>query len=351
MKVLLLHDDLPVDARADELDVLVQADAIAKSLANLGHTSERLAFTLDLGRVTDAIRARAPDVVFNLVESVEGRGRLIYLAPALLDSLHLPYTGAGAEAMLLTSGKLLTKKLLHAHGIATPPWFTATGESEPHAGDAGARAAGVSGRYIIKSVWEEASIGLDDGAIIEPNDAESLRNEIHARAARLGGAAFAEQYIEGREFNLALLAGPPEGVSGRSATAIPPPQVLPPAEIRFVDYPPGKPHFVGYRAKWDDQSFEYHHTPRTFDFPPEDGPLLELLSEIARRCWDLLGLRGYVRVDFRVDAAGRPWVLEINANPCLSPDAGYPAAAARAGMSLDDVIARVLADAQRAAVR
>jgi D-alanine-D-alanine ligase len=150
------------------------------------------------------------------------------------------------------------------------------------------------------------------------------------QASRLGGACFAEVFIEGREFNLSLLDGP-DG-----------PQVLPPAEIIFEGYEDGKPRIVGYRAKWDDTSYEYHHTPRCFDFPPEDRALLEELKQTALRCWQVFGLKGYVRVDLRVDSSGRPWILEINTNPCLSPDAGYPAAAARAGYSLADVINQLI---------
>ena len=131
-----------------------------------------------------------------------------------------------------------------------------------------------------------------------------------------GGECFAEAYIDGREFNLSLLASK----AG--------PQVLPPAEIRFEDYPEGKTRIVGYRAKWHESSFEYLHTVRSFEFPPEDDELLSRLKDLAVRCWSLFDLRGYARVDFRVDRDGRPWVLEVNVNPCLSPDAGFFAAAA-----------------------
>ena len=326
MNVVLLYDALRPDAREDELDVLVQADAIGAALATLGHTAARLPFSFDLRGVTDALRSLRADVAFNLVESVEGQGRLVCLPCALLDALKLPYTGAGTEAMFLTSSKVLTKRLLHAAGIATPPWVTQAGplpERLP-----------LPGRYIIKSVWEEASIGLEDDAVIEVANVGRLRAEIRARAGRMGGEAFAEQYIPGREFNLSVLAGP-DG-----------PDVLPPAEIHFVGYPDDRPKVVGYRAKWDASSYEFHHTPRSFDFPAEDQPLLAELCRLARACWDLLGLRGYIRVDFRVDEAGRPWVLELNANPCLSPDAGFVAATQRGGLEFGQVVARILADAR-----
>ena len=117
---------------------------------------------------------------------------------------------------------------------------------------------------------------------------------------------------------------------------------LPPAEIDFAAFPDDKPHIVGYRAKWDADSFEYHHTPRRFDFPANDRPLLDRLSQLAIQCWREFGLRGYARVDFRVDEAGRPWILEINANPCLSPDAGFAAAVEQAGIGYDQAIERIV---------
>jgi D-alanine-D-alanine ligase len=324
MHIVILHDDVPPDAPPDQLDVFVQADVLAAGLAKLGHTSARLPFTLNLDAVAKNLRRAQPGAVINLVESVAGQGRLVCLAPALLDSLGLPYTGSGTEAMFITSSKVLTKRLLRAHGIPTAPWVTAT---VPGSGE-----LPLPARYVVKSVWEEASVGLEDDCVVAGTDVASLRSEIHARAGRLGGEAFAELYIAGREFNLSVLGGP-DG-----------PEVLPPAEIHFVDYPDERPKLVGYRAKWDDQSFEYHHTPRGFDFPPSDRPLLDELCRLARECWLALGLRGYVRVDFRVDEAGQPWVLEINANPCLSPDAGFVAAADRAGLTFEGVVERILAD-------
>jgi D-alanine-D-alanine ligase len=117
------------------------------------------------------------------------------------------------------------------------------------------------------------------------------------------------------------------------------------AEIDFSAFPPGKPRIVGYEAKWREGSFEYDNTPRQFDFANVDRSLLSELGGLAVACWDLFGLRGYGRVDFRVDAEGRPWILEVNANPCLSPDAGYAAALARASIPFERAIQRILDDA------
>jgi D-alanine-D-alanine ligase len=207
--------------------------------------------------------------------------------------------------------------------LDTPPWITLDdAQGKPFA----------PGLYIIKSVWEHASVGLDEDSIVSVQHEKKLHKLMISKRENLGGACFAELFVAGREFNLSMLAGP-EG-----------PEVLPPAEIRFDDYPPEKLHVVGYRAKWDEDSFEYRHTPRTFEFPAEDAPLLLKLMDLAIACWQLFDLKGYARVDFRVDEAGRPWILEINANPCLSPDGGFYAAAERRGLGFNQVIERIIAD-------
>ena len=107
----------------------------------------------------------------------------------------------------------------------------------------------------------------------------------------------------------------------------------------------GRPKIVNYDCKWNEDSFEYQNTQRVFEFNEDDGPLLERLAGIAKGCWLAFKLRGYARVDFRVDAKGEPWVLEVNTNPCLSPDAGFAFALERAGIAYADAIDRILKDA------
>lgn len=326
MKVVVLHSEVLENASKDEEDVLVQVDSVSRALGNLGYDPVALPFTIDTGKTIESLRAIRPLFIFNLVETVQGTGRLIYLAPAILDHLKIGYTGAGTEALFLTSNKLMAKKLMKGAGISSPPWFSME--------DLRSKTVTPECPFIIKSVWEHASVGLDEDSVIPGGSAERLILEMEHRLDALGGNCFAEAYIEGREFNLSILAAGSR------------PEVLPPAEIRFDFFAEGKMKVVGYRAKWDPDSFEYHNTPRCFDFPEKDDALLCRLTSIARECWRLFGLQGYARVDFRVDNAGTPWVLEVNANPCLSPDAGFSAAAKRAGISFDKVIRRIVSDAQ-----
>ncbi len=320
-KIVILHSDVPPNASEDELDCLLQADVIGEALSTLGHQSVRLPFVLDLNANMSNLASLKPDIVFNLVETLAGKGSMAYFAPSLMDALRLPYTGCRTEAMFVTSNKPLTKKILRQNGIATPPWLTADGKT-----------AGpfVGGTFLLKPSWEDASVGLDDDAVVETPNPQALRDALLLRKAKLGLECFAEAYIDGREFNIALLAEK-GGV-----------RVLNPAEILFVDYPPDKLKLLDYRAKWVADSFEYDKTQRTLDLGDEDALLANRLQEIALQCWHLFGLRGYARVDFRVDPNGVPWVLEINANPCLSPDAGFAAALDHAGIkyfqSIDDIL-------------
>ncbi len=184
-------------------------------------------------------------------------------------------------------------------------------------------------KYILKAVFEHASFQMDDDAVFAAASEEEIHERIARCEARWGRPFFAERFVDGREFNLSLLAG----------------AVLPPAEIDFSAFGGDRLPIVGYRAKFDAQSFEYHHTPRRFNFSPDDAPLLDELAQQAVACWRLFGLTGFARVDFRCDRQGRPTILEINANPCLERESGFAAALDQAGIGYDGGIQRLLDDA------
>jgi len=316
-RVCILHNAIEDGASLDARDVLVQVEEVSAALTTLGYEALPLAVGLDLEHTRAALRDLHPVGAFNLVEDVGGHAELISAVPMLLDGIGVPYTGASATGMFLTSNKVLAKVWLERHALPTPSWF----EIEPP------RAA-PAGRWIVKPVWEDASVGLIDASVVA--SAERARERLsHVRAD--GGTWFAESYIDGREINVSLLANG-SGV-----------EVLPIAEIRFIDYPADKPRIVGYKAKWNEDSFEYRHTLRDFAIAKAEQALHTRLAALARTCWQLFDMRGYARVDLRIDAQGQPWVLEINANPCLSSDAGFAAALAEAGIPFERAIARIIA--------
>ena len=331
MRVAVVHNAVSDADRPDDQDVLVQAETVCLGLSQLGHQVRAVECTLNLEQTLADILSHKPQAVFNLVESLGGHGRLIHVFPALMEARGIRFTGAPAEAMRATSDKIAAKQRLTGAGLPTPGWI---GPFPPDAaGSCSCTAVSAPGMtWIVKSVWEHASLGLGPDALVTATGQPDLEEIFRRRARSLGGQCFAECYVEGREFNLSLLA------HGDG------PEVLPAAEIVFESFGPDRPRILDYRSKWEEGSFEYRHTPRRFDFPLQDQVLLDQLRELSLNCWSLFGLRGYARVDFRVDAQGRPFILEINANPCLSPDAGYAAALERAGIGLPEALERILED-------
>jgi D-alanine-D-alanine ligase len=317
MKAVLLHNEVLHDAPRDQLDTLVQAKAVADALVASGHEVDTLAVSLDLAEAAQRLLKLKPDFVFNLVEGIGGSNKAHFLAPLLLELAGIPYTGNSSDTLFLTTNKVLTKQLLLSRGIPTPRWVSLYDGTSVNKDDV----------VLIKPVFEDASVGLHEDQLLFARGSDDLRAVLGTKSLEFGGDLFAEQYIDGREFNLSLI-----GDQGKR------PVLLPPAEIRFVGYPSDKPKVVGFKAKWDTQSFELMNTPRHFDFPESDSRLIEALREIAVRSWEVCGLGGYARVDFRVDNCGNPYVLEINSNPCISEDSGFVAAAAKMGLNYQQTI-------------
>lgn len=337
MKIVIVHNDVSDDDDAAARDVLAQVTAVHDALAALGHAVQTDRLGRDITAVQARLSADPPQRVFNLVESLHGLDRNLHLFPMMLDGMGLPYTGATTRSLLATNHKTQAKRQMLAAGLPTPAWLgplsiDPTDEDFPEPVVHGER--GSPGRWILKSLWEHASLGMDSDSVVDCDDPQIILALLRARLDRLGGAGFAERYVAGREFNLSLLA---------SADG---PQLLPPAEILFHGFAGQEPRIVDYRAKWIEDSREYRDTPRSFRFDAADHPLLEELRRLARAAWYEFQLRGWARVDFRVDPQGQPCILEVNANPCLSPDAGFAAAVTEAGLDYTEAIRRILADTE-----
>ncbi len=298
-------------------DVLEQVQAVQDALARRGIEAIPIAFTRDLRSFVDQIEEGGIRFAFNLCESVDENPRLASHPAAVMDLLGISYSGSPAMALALTTDKLLTKRLLRTFGMKTPRYETFEGADLPET-------SGLKFPIIVKPRFEDASVGIDQESIF--NDQKKL-NEALGEFYRQFGPLILEEYIPGREFNVSLLGYPS-------------PRVLPIAEICFDHFPEGAYPIVGYKAKWDKNSFEYEHTPRVF--PSDLAEAVEReISGIALHCYRSFMLRDYARVDLRVDSNGVVYVLEINANPCISPDAGFPAALLKAGIGYEEFIDRL----------
>lgn len=317
--IVILHD-APTGHTLEDEDTVTQAHAVRDALEARGLVVELLPFTLDLPAATAALRMLNPLLVFCFIDCVDGRDDLNYLGPVLLEHLGIPFTGCGSEATFTTMRKPLAKRMLRGAGLPTPPWLSS---------EEAALCQTLDGPYIVKSASRSASFGLEADSVAA--DAAALRRMLADRTQRYGGEWFTESYIDGREFTVPLLV-----VDGE-------PRALALAEIVFD----GQERFVTYAAKWEEQSDPYRHTSHRFALPESEQPLLARLEALALECWKLFGLTGYGRADIRVDSEGRPWILEVNANPFISPDAGntYIAAARERGFDFATVALLLATDA------
>jgi D-alanine-D-alanine ligase len=322
--IVLYNTDYDAEASAtDVISVESSARAISVALLEGGSRAELVGLHgLEVLAVVDRLRADRPDLVFNLCESMAGDPRNEPTFVGLLDLFEIPYTGADLLALASCLHKRRTKEILISRGIPTPPYrFLADlAALDDPALDA------LDYPWFVKLAHEDASVGItQDNLVAAP---EALRRRARELMVEHRQAVLAERYIDGRELNVTLI-----GNAGEL-------EMLPLHEIDFAAMPADRPRIVSYAAKWDERHVDYAGTkPVPLRNPSRD--LVADVERVARAAWDALGLRDYGRIDLRVDAAGMPWVIDVNPNPDISPDAGVARAARIAGMSYSQLIARI----------
>lgn len=309
--VAILHQNVSADALPDELDVLVQVRELSDVLVDLGYSVKIVPVDEAFEFVNDIKQC---DKVFNLVETFKGRADKSHIVPLILELKGIPFTGSDSHVIALTTDKVLTKSVLSVNGIPTAKWYAR-----------GCSAEFESGKYIFKPISEDASIGISLENLCEVNSRDEADKLISQFEDQYSIPFFCEKYIDGREFNISVI-----DINGK-------PKVFHPAEIIFLDKDEGI-QIVDYDAKWNEDSDNYRNSVRSFSDAKEDSELFAQLKSLTLKCWNMIGLKGYARVDFRVDGGGKPYILEINANPCLSSDGGFAAAVSYEGYQFSDII-------------
>lgn len=310
-------------AGTDAIAVRASAEAVRDALRAAGHRAELVGmWGKDVAEVITRLDRERPDLVFNLCESLSGIARNEIAVPALLDLLALPYTGGDAMALGLALHKPRTKDVLIGRGVATPPYRVIAREADL------ARIAAETLDYpwFMKLANEDASVGITEHNVV--HDAAALATRARQLLAEFREPLIVERYIEGREVNVTLLG------SGADVT------ILPLHEIDFAAMPTGRPHIVSYAAKWDEQHVDYAGT-KPVPIRGADAALIARIEATARAAWDAIGLRDYGRVDLRIDDAGTPWVIDVNPNCDISPDAGVHRAAIAHGWDYPQLIGRI----------
>ena len=295
-----------------ELAVESAAEQAAQALRAAGL---RVALLPAAGSVADLVRrilrARV-DAVVNLCEGFRGDPKFEAQAAGLLELMGLPATGCGSRTLAICQNKYQTKALLAARGIRTPRgWPAETCRDLPSAPPF---------PLMVKPNAEDGSRGIYPESVVRTRSA--LRRQIARVVERYGAPALVEEFLDGREFNVAVVQAPET-------------RALPVSEIAFTDFPEGRPRIVDFPAKWDASHPSYR---RTVPVCPAriSKAMAGNLSALALRAFRELGLRGYGRVDFRTDARGRPAIIEVNPNPDTNRGAGFMLALEAAGIPASD---------------
>ena len=295
---------------------------LRKSLKATGHEPVIIPLQLDssdqqysMGRFFSRIRNSDVDVVFNMCEDINGDSQAEINIPAILNLMGIPYTGSDIFGLIVTNDKCKTKHILVREGIPTPRYriyHSAQKISYP-----------LKFPVIVKPNNEDGSFGIDSAAVVR--NSEELEKRVAYVIQEFRQPALVEEYIEGREFNVSVFGNHPKT------------EILPISEILFENFPENAPKIADYNAKWLEESFEYKHTP--VKCPVEmDMHLEERIKAIALKCARIFRCRDYGRVDMRVDQKGKPYVIEVNANPDLSPKAGYMRSFLASGRTYENFI-------------
>ncbi len=306
-----------------EVGVLEEMEDIKNALISLGFRTMMLNVDSEIDRLYTFLREERPDLVFNLVESVENEAILEMNVAGVYDLLKIPYTGAGPLALGTALNKPRVKDILTAHGIRTPRSQVFLPAARIVVDPA------LKFPLMVKPAREDASVGISDDSVV--NSAADLRKKVRYIFEEFEQPALVEQYVDGRELNVAMLGNKP-------------PIAMPISEIDFSGLTPGMHRIVSYEAKWMHGTIAYEGTRGVC--PANLPAAVEArVKGLALRCFDLIGCRDYARVDFRLSKDNVPYVLEINPNPDISDDAGFARSARAHGLTFSETIGKIVESA------
>lgn len=302
------------DIDLSEKNIVEQIENIRDTLAKKYSSVETLSVNKDIRKFIDKLRNISPDIVFNLVESVEGNANYESYIAGLYDLFEISYTGNTPLCLGNCLNKNRTKQILQSHGIRTPKYIIASFNSYPDKDKFPLKFP-----VITKLAREDASIGISENSVVR--NFTDLRNQLEYLFHTYKQEVLIEEYIEGREINVAILGS----------------RILPLSEIKFDNLPDNLPKIITYEAKWSPDSVYYNNTvPECPAKLPKE--IEDKIKNAAENAYNALGCRDYARVDIRLSKRNVPYVIEVNPNPDISPDAGFIRSANAAGLSFEDVI-------------
>ena len=321
----LVHRHLIPPATVEEGTDIVSAPwrteyDVVTTLTAMGHEVQALGVHDDLGDIRRTVADWKPHIAFNLLEGFDDITIFDQNVISYLELLKLSYTGCNPRGLLLARDKSLSKKLLAYHRIPVP-------ESEVfRIGRPIRRPKRLQFPLIVKSLTQEASIGISQASVVDSD--EKLKERVLFIHESIGTTAIAERYVEGRELYV--------GIIGNQSL-----QALPVWELFFTNMPEGAKRIATDRVKW---SVKYQKKYGIDSGPARDLPetLGNRIQHVCKRAYRALELSGYARVDLRLDENGNVWLLEANPNPQIARGEDFAASAEKAGLSYETVLQRIL---------
>ncbi|MBI5048720.1 MAG: ATP-grasp domain-containing protein [Deltaproteobacteria bacterium] len=299
--------------------VIDTAKAVEAALKSEGLSTTLIPLRDKVEDFIKTIKLENADIIFNLCEGAMGKSAFEMNVAAVLELFGFRFTGSGPLTLSLALNKARAKDMLYANNIPTASYLVL--EEVPSG-----LAVDLKFPLIVKPVQEDASIGIDQDAVVK--NMSALKKRVNYVIKGYKQPAIVEEYIDGREFNIAVMGNYK-------------PKALPVSEIDFSRFSETNPKICTYEAKWVTDSPIYLKTP---PICPADIPreLEQELFTTALRAYNVLGCRDYARVDIRMGEDGIPKILEVNPNPDISPNAGFARSAAAYGLDYPQLILEIV---------
>ena len=319
--VLLHPEQAPPDSikgyREQDILAFKTGYDVVNTLRKARYDVRVLGVQYELRPIRQEIADFKPDIVFNLLEEFHGEPAYDQNVASYLELLRIPYTGCNPRGLILSRGKDLSKKLVHYHRIPTPAFAVFPMNRKIK------RPERLAFPLIIKSLSEDASLGIAQKSIVDNDD--KLEERVTFIHEKIGTAAIAEQYIDGRELYVSVL--------GNDRM-----RLFPVWELEFGDI---SSRIATAKVKFD---VKYQEERGILQ-----GAAVDLAPDIEKRIYSLtrricrtLELDGYARVDFRLAADGTPYFLEANPNPEIARHEVFAEAAEYGGMKYSDMLRRIV---------
>lgn len=306
-------DTADSQAEYDSIDTI---KAIKQALERAGYTTELLEAD---EQFPERVKQAKVDMVFNIAEGLRGRGREAQV-PALLSMLNIPYTGSDETTLCIALDKALTKRILTTYHVPTPH-YSVVGRNGT------VKADNLTFPVIVKPNAEGSSKGISDVSIVENSKALHALCRENIRLYKQD--MLLEEYVKGREFTVGLLG------NGDNV------RVFSPMEIIYKRPTQGNYCVYSYNVKLHYKEEVDYMCPAKLDSAIESE-----IRDVAKRVFIALGCRDLARVDFRLSESGKPYFIEINPLPGLTPSySDYPELAQLCGVGYDELIVSILREA------